>query len=649
MTTVPSAKTRVSDTAGATARGLDVICVIAPVSQSADLTPRLFGKAAAIYAQHAYSDSLEYAAYHISKTGKSVLFIGVPIAQPGVVGRIDNSGNTGTSAVSVVAGSSGILGEHDGVVTCDVGGTIGVDQIKLSISLDGGRSKRSVRLGTGNSYTIPYIGAALSFGAGTLVADDVVLTWHGSSPKADASGWQQARARLAAQQKMFRSVMNAVDFANHDEANAYRAEWASYRTENDRFVYARGSVPDHLPQAALSHESTRMTGNPSLTFAEVGASGDTITRAAGSWLSDGFHAGDWFAVTGSASNNVAGVLASLSGTVLTLGTTDLAAEVASNVTVTAAPAIAFASHTATRNRGSWLDDGFRIGDSVPISGTASNNVTAVVTAVSALVLTFGATTFVGETLSSASVTMTAGQTKAAWMAAQDAEFETVRGGEDGFRLDLGAGRARIISPFSGWLFRRPVSWDASAREYQHDLHIATWRKSDGPTGADLNDADGQLVEWDDYVDGGAGSAAGFTTYRTWSNGPEGAFITQSLTRADEDSLLSMTHNVSVVNLACTVNQVATENFVGRSLLLNDDGTATTDSLSTLESEVNAALELALLQNRGEGQRASKATWTASTDDILNIPEAELTGTLDLNLNGTIHSVNTTVRLRSGGQ
>jgi hypothetical protein len=86
------------------------------------------------------------------------------------------------------------------------------------------------------------------------------------------------------------------------------------------------------------------------------------------------------------------------------------------------------------------------------------------------------------------------------------------------------------------------------------------------------------------------------------------------------------------------------------LILNEDGTATSDSLTTIQSEVNSALELALLQNaRGEGQRASLAKWTPSGDDILNVAEATLTGVLELVLNGTIHSVDTTVRVRSGGQ
>jgi hypothetical protein len=356
-----------------------------------------------------------------------------------------------------------------------------------------------------------------------------------------------------------------------------------------------------------------------------------------------------FVVTGSIANNVTSVIASLSATVITLNTVDLIAEVGTaGCSVVASPGITFAEvgatgDTITRSRGSWLDDGFRVGDLVTVTGTVSNNIVATVglTAVTALVLTFNTTDLASELIGSAGVSVSAGQSKGQWMAAIDAEFAPVDGA---FRIDLSAGRGRVLSPFSGWNFRQPAGWFASLREYQHDLHVATWRKSDGNVGASLYDSDNALVEWDDRVDGEAGSLARFTTLRTWSNGPGGAFVAQSLTREVDSSLLSQTHNVAVTNLACTVVQSATENTIGRSLVLNPDGTATSDSLSTIQSEVNSQLETALLQNRGEGQRASRAVWTPSPDDILNVPSALLTGVLELNLNGTIHSTNTQVRV-----
>lgn len=77
-----------------------------------------------------------------------------------------------------------------------------------------------------------------------------------------------------------------------------------------------------------------MTGAPTLTFAEVGATGDTITRGAGDWRLEGFHANDLVTVSGTASNNfVAGRVTSVTQFVLTLDTQDLAAEVTAAATV----------------------------------------------------------------------------------------------------------------------------------------------------------------------------------------------------------------------------------------------------------------------------------------------------------------------------
>lgn len=61
----------------------------------------------------------------------------------------------------------------------------------------------------------------------------------------------------------------------------------------------------------------------SLTFA---AAGDSITRATGSWLTDEFAVGMTVRVTGSAGNNVEGVIATLNATVLTLTATALTDE-----------------------------------------------------------------------------------------------------------------------------------------------------------------------------------------------------------------------------------------------------------------------------------------------------------------------------------
>lgn len=622
-----------------------------PVARNADCKPRLFGKAADVYAKHDYCEGVDYTELHVRGTRKSVLFVGLPIAVPGVVSRKNTSGNTGSSVVDVTGGADGVLGEHDGEVTVLSGGVVGTAQILLGISLDGGRTMKRVRLGTGNQYTPPYFGVVLNFGAGTLNTGDTVLTWHGSAPRSDASGWSLARQNLAAQLKLFRKGLLCGDLQNDTEATALISEFNTYETLNQRFTGIRASVVDRLPLAQLSKISVRMTGAPNMTFAEVGVSSDTATRSAGSFITDGFTPGDTIVVTGAVAgsgyNNVTGVLAGVSATALTMGATDFDAEgPIAGVNIVGYPTLTFtaAGNTLARNRGSWLDDGFRVGDSVVISGTTSNNATRTITALTATVMSF-ASGVVNETISTNVANVVGGQSFTDWMTAIDAEFAPVDGQKRG---NLSAGRARVMNPFSGWYLRRPAAWAASIREYQHDLHRTTLYKGDGVlTGWSLLDEENNLAEWDDRVYGAAGSAARFTTFRSWGNGPFGTFIANDLTRDTEGSILSREHNRTVTDLGCTIVQAKTEDVTGRSdFILNDDGTATEDSLATVAKDVNEELESQLLTNKiGEGPRCTKAVWTPATDDDLTEDEATLHGVLELLLNGTVYHVNTVVRVR----
>jgi hypothetical protein len=99
----------------------------------------------------------------------------------------------------------------------------------------------------------------------------------------------------------------------------------------------------------------------------------------------------------------------------------------------------------------------------------------------------------------------------------------------------------------------------------------------------------------------------------------------------------------VINLVQTIVQLNSED-------VNDDGTATTDSLATISDKVNSALALGVLANvLGEGPRASSAQYVPSPNDVLNVASPTLTSVTKLNLNGTIHDVQNTVRVISGGQ
>jgi hypothetical protein len=656
MATIPSSTTSIQDQVSASGAGADLVTVIAAVPTAADGKPALYSNIKALLADKGYSEGAEYAAYHFARTRRPVLFVGIPIVTQGVIGRLNTSGNAGSSVASIAAGAQGPLAETDGVLTVIKGGTVGTDQILLGLSLDGGRKTKTIRLGTATSYVIPYVSLTISLTVGTLVAGNTILTWHTTAPHWDQAGLALARAGLKAQLRQSRSWMVIGDMADGDDAADVLAEANSYETEQSRFVFARCSVRDRLPQAEMSHVTSRMSGTPTITFAEVGATGDTITRSSGSFVTDGFASGDTIRVAGAVAsagaNNVVGVPAGIAATVLTLDTTDLVAEgPISGVSITSEPTLTFADNgagedTLTRNRGSWLNDGFRVGDSITITGTASNNVTKVITGVTATTINVATASFAAEVIGSSVVTIVAGESKAAWSAALDAEFEDVAAAP---RIDLAKGRCRLPrASIDGWRFRRPASWLVSAIEYDaaHDVHIPTYRVADGSTGADLHDTAGNLVEWDEFVDGGDTT---FTTLRSYPN-DAGTFVSLSLTRANPDSLLSRTHNAAVAFLAQQVCDQEATRVIGQVLVLQDDGTAAPVSLSKIQEKVQGALRRVLTTDRGKGKgpRASSVSWTPATDDILNVPGAVLHGDLVLQLGGTIEHIETTVRVATGG-
>jgi hypothetical protein len=649
MAEIPSANTTIDDEAGAFAGGTGYLVLLGCVERNADVTPRVYASTKSILSQHGYSAAVDYAAMHIKETKKPIIFVGLPIATAGSIGRVNNTGVVGTSEISVAAGSAGVLDESDLVVTVVNGGTIGTVGITFNLSLDGGRTEKLVRLGTASSYTVPYHGLVLSFTAGTLIAGDT-FSAHANEPMWDNDGIEDARLALAAQQKRARSILVAGEVSNATFAGYLTTMVNAYETSNDRFAFLRASVKDKV--AASMAKTRKRMSSASLTFAEVGVTGDTITRAAGSFITDGFAVGDIITVAGSASNNVTGVIATLSALVITLDTTDLVAEgPVTTCTIVGSTGLTFAEvgatgDTITRVQGSWIADGFAVGDTVVITGTASNNITGVIGTLSATVLTLTTADLAAEVIASHLVTIVKSEAMAAYVSRQDTAFAGVDAQR---RIDLSLGRARKVSPITGWSHRRPWAWAASIREYQHDVHIPCWRKADGPhDGWSLADEDGVTVEYDERTDGGA-LAARFTCARTWANGPNGTFTALSLTRATEGSLLSRTHNMAVANVACGVVQAETENAIGQVLVLNPDGTGTEASLSVIEERVNSALQLELLQDKeGEGPRASVARWTASRNDILNVPGATLNGVLNLLLNGTLEKINTSVVIQTAG-
>lgn len=653
MATLPKATTSINDEAVAFGAGDDIIAVCAPVPGVSAVEVALFGSTKGILDEHGYCQGAAYAALHQDETGLPVLFVAMPVATGGGITHVDRSGVTGTCIISAAAAANGVLEQVDMKLTVTTGGTVGTDQIVFDLSLDGGFNTKSVRLGTALTYTPDYTGIVLSFETGkTLVAGDIFkLKSYG--PTWDSSGATAVRTALAAQSVQVRSCIFVGDADTTTKADAVRAAMQTYESANDRFTLARVQLRDQYRDAALVGFRGR-TKSVSLTFAEVGVSGDTITRATGSWITDGFTAGDTIVITGSTSNNITAVIASLTATAITLGSEDLTPETTSAATVTAYATLTFAEvgatgDTITRSSGSWVADGFKVGMTGTISGTVLNNGSDFdITAVTATVLTLGTRDVVAEAIGGSAIVATATESRTVWKTSIIANVASITGNE-ARRIDTSGGYASKLCPISGWKLRRPTAWAKSLREYKHDVHIPDWRVADGALGGwTLESPAGLVVEYDERVDTGL-LAANISCLTTRNNRGKEVYSAMSLTRANPGSLLSRTHNMYVANVACSTVQLATENEIGQVLqLIRSSGKATEDELVRLEGRINDQLDIALGDVRGEGPRASSAVWAASRDDVLNVPGAAITGILTLEVNGTIERINTTVRVPAGG-
>ncbi len=336
MATLPQATVSVSAEAGSLAGGTGYCVVFGCVATAADATPRVHSSWKSVYDQHGYSPALDYVALHIAATRKPVIFVGIPVVTAGYFGQNDQSGVTGSSVITTTGTP---LEDVDGIVDVTTGGTLGAAGIVLSISMDGGRTYKAVKLGTSLTYTVPYLGIVLNFGAGTLVAADT-FTFKATSPMWDSAGVTSVRTGLAAQQKLARSWMAIGDVTSSTIAGYVVTAINAYETSNKRFCLARSNIKDRLPLPAKS----KVVGE-TVTFAEAGAA-DTITRSAGSWIADGFKTGQNITIAGSVANNITttGGITVTSATVLTMINVgdDFVAEVntaSEDVTITVAQTV----------------------------------------------------------------------------------------------------------------------------------------------------------------------------------------------------------------------------------------------------------------------------------------------------------------------
>lgn len=645
MASTPRSTVTVSQDAAAAASGSKRCVIMAPVVSNADMIPRLYTNYKSVLDRHGYAQGVDLAALHNDETGEQFMFIGLPIDTAGAVGQLDSSGNTGTSNVSIAVGADGALDECDVEVVVKKGGVVGTSLILLDVSLDGGRSFKTVRLGTATSYTIPHVGLVISATVGTLNEGDVVLTAKSTAPTASSASIQTARENLAAQQTQFGSAIVAFDSPNLAFAQAVTAQMNAYETANQRYAFARVSVEDRHAGAMTKQDTIVVTD---ATFAEVGASGDTITLGGGTWAALGAHSADMVKISGAsdAGNNKSAYVApaSITGAVITMGTTDLVNETGSDVVFTFSGKITFdeTADTVTRSKGSFIGDGFKVGQTVTFDGTASNDGDFVITTLSATVMGLeSGDVAAAEVVAMADVTVTVAEAIEDWSERVDAAYAALDGEP---RISLSRGRGYKLSPILQASLRRPAGWAAHLTQYQHDVHIPTWQVALGTqSGWSLTDTDNQLVEYDDRVHGGTASQNKFTSFMTYSN-KAGVYLAQDLTREQDGLLLTVVANQATVDKACAICQSATEDEIGQRPEVDGDGHATPAARSAIERRVNGKIDDIMLVNIGEGVPVSSCKWTMDPNSDLSGATPTLLGTLEITLNGLVHSVSTVAKV-----
>lgn len=273
--------------------------------------------------------------------------------------------------------------------------------------------------------------ASISVGSADLRAANIFASSKASTAKyanfvLDEAGLEAlANASLRANMVAPGNLIFQTNGSAADSILRTTGDWVADGFQAGMFISISGTVDNDgiyrvgsVSALELTLASPTLSGNPNLTFADNGANADTITRATGSWINDGFMAGQQIQVSDTASNNKTFTIASVTDTEITLVAEDaLVAESKNAVTVVVDEvftentvggvdtvsinslagislntALTFADNgtnpdTITRATGSWIADGFKAGQIITVEGSASNNKTLTIESLTASTLT----------------------------------------------------------------------------------------------------------------------------------------------------------------------------------------------------------------------------------------------------------------------
>lgn len=306
--------------------------------------------------------------------------------------------------------------------------------------------------------------------------------------------------------------------------------------------------------------------------------------------------------------------------------------------------------TITRNTGSWITDGFKIGMRVTIEGSASNDgTTGKITNVTATVLTFASGLVTEANVNGNTLTITASELETDWLAQTETDFATVLYDEPRIALARGRGRVRSILKYgtTAYMLRRPCAWADFIREAQNDPHVMTSRVEDGALlGWTILDEHGNTLEHDDRLQAGASVGAMFIAFRTFDQEALGSvFINLPVMRcSNPDAALSRCPIRSVVDLYCITAKVASQKKLSKEVDLNPDGTIETSEASKIDAFVKSRLEQKL--QTAPHVMVSDLDWTISREQDLRAVGIEVEADGFVELLGYIERITTRVRLSS---
>ncbi len=670
---LPSASTTVRRTGGAVATGLDLATIWGCCTKNADMVPRLWFDANALEEFHGPGQLLDQVSLFIRITGLPVLVVPLPISSPGII-RTQRQSGTGTSTATVDVGSDDSLERVDGLLRVVQGGTVGTDQIQLEYSLDGGSIWTLFRLGTATSYAIQRIGHVLSFSPGTLVEEEEILYWTSSAPTPADADITTARENLSAQGEQSRSWYLIRELEQETDIARLETELEIYDTTSKRPLQAYAGIRRAFDRSGYKAQMSRtrswMQGSPEITFAQgAGPPNDTISRDTGSFVDDGFAGwsvgnGDWITITGSseAGNNGSWKLSGADVLILTLDVAGALTSVvdASGVSIWTTEGLEFidgggSDDTLVRGRYSWLDEGFAVGDTITITGTALNDGDYIITDLTADTITVATNSFSAEEISAWDVSITVSVLYPIDVAAMDAEFAPTLGQ---YKLELSYGQFWNDSPaYEGARPRYPVALADMCRSYLIDPSETTWwGEQPGPLsraeeGWKDIDKDGQPFEYNEDIHRRA-LPAGFTCATRKPNEGSNTYIARALTRYGGSAALTQSHAARVTNIARIIVQRKTQALGGAVFVTTRPDAQgrqflTSKAIGKIEGAVNSELSRQLLgtTRRNEGPRVSAINWVAARDDDFSVQNPVLNGTLTIRTLKAIVTVNTAVEVQ----